>query len=192
MSGVPVPQVFEELAKQLEAAHTFQTAHFIDVIPAVNRYETDAKPVRDITGIGNTYADRLTNAGITDTHILADTPTTELATVTETTEQQAEKWVSQVPEATIYDNDDVWMTVMVIPGGTDIDTIMAFVDSITGMNKPFNGDTVRFYLGSDDPEPEAKKTNPETLHAKEIDVITTGIQKHFDMPISGTPYAQVL
>ena len=191
MSGAPMPEFFKQLIQQIENADLPDNpeAHFIDVIPACNRYENNTQPVWELDGIGDTYADRLCKAGIPNTHVLADTSTEELADITSAGETQAEQWVSQVEEATLHDNDDVWMTVMVIPGGGDIDNIMAFIDNTTGINAPFDGHTVRFYMTSNLPEIEAEETNPDALHSKEIDVITDGIRKHFDTPISETPYA---
>lgn len=189
MSGMPLPRIFEKLAEEIEVTHNAENAHFIDVIPAQNRYKNDAEPIRELNGIGETYADRLTNAGVSDSHALADTPVAELARIASVSEKQAERWVEQVPEATIYDNDDVWMTVMVIPGGADTGTIIQFIDAITGVNAPFDGNTVRFYLMNEAPESEAAKTDPEMLHAKEIDVITNAIKTYFDTPLSETPYA---
>lgn len=175
----------------MDGVEPVQDAHFIDVIPAEYRYENDAAPVTEINGVGDVYADRLHTAGITNTHMLGDAGVEELTHITETGTAEVNQWVDQISEATIYDDENVWMTIMVIPGAGDMNNIMGFVDSITGEDAPFDGDTVRFYRHSDPPENVGMDTDLETLHSGEIDVITTAIQKWFDMPISQTPYAPV-
>lgn len=192
MQRIPIDGLLEQVLGELESRGVRENAHVIDVIPAKYRYASPAEPVKNIDGVGDVYSERLVEAGVTDTHALADCSVDELRRVTDATESEVEHWVEQVPEADIYDDDDVWMNAMVIHGGGSIDDIISFIDSITGVSNPFDGDTVRFYLASNPPENIAMKTNPEALHRREIDVITTGIKKYFDMPISNTPYATVM
>ncbi|MFT4923359.1 MAG: polyhydroxyalkanoate synthase [Haloarculaceae archaeon] len=56
----------------------------------------DAEPVETIDGIGPTYAQRLTEAGIETTADLTDVDTPELAEIADTSESQAEAWLDQV------------------------------------------------------------------------------------------------
>lgn len=191
MQPNPARYIFEQILAEVDGVELIQDAHFIDVIPAEYRYEHDAEPVSELNGVGDVYADRLVDAGITNTHVMGDSSTEELTRITEASTSQVNQWLEQISKATIYDDEDVWMTIMVIPGAGDMNNIMGFVDSITGEDAPFDGDTVRFYRHSDPPENVGMDTDLETLHSGEIDVITTAIQKWFDMPISQTPYAPV-
>jgi hypothetical protein len=176
----------------MDGVELIQDTHFIDVIPSEYRYENDAKSVTELSGVGDVYADRLHAAGITNTHMVGDAGVEELTQITNASTTEVNEWLEQIPEATIYDDEEVWMTIMVIPGTGDMSDIMGFVDSITGKEEPFDGDTVRFYRHSNPPENVGMDTNLEALHSGEIDVITTAIQEWFDMPISQTPYAAVM
>ena len=101
MQPNPARYIFEQILAEVDGVELIQDAHFIDVIPAEYRYEHDAEPVSELNGVGDVYADRLVDAGITNTHVMGDSSTEELTRITEASTSQVNQWLEQISKAKI-------------------------------------------------------------------------------------------